>query len=53
MQIRTVLLETVKSISTLLGRTLRTAQLTVPTKDRTMCVSLVLYILEVRKKRAK
>ena len=43
MEIRTVLLETVKSISSLLGRTLRTAQLTVPAKDRTMCFSRSLY----------
>ena len=46
MEIRKVSLETIKSISTLLGRSLRTAKLTVPTKDKTMCVSLVLYILK-------
>ena len=38
MEIRKVSLETIKSISTLLGRSLRTAKLTVPSKDRTMCV---------------
>ena len=53
MEIRKVSLETIKSISTLLGRSLRTAKLTVPTKDKTMCVSLVLYILKVRQKRIK
>ena len=53
MEIRKVSLETIKSISTLLGRFLRTAKLTVPTKDKTMCVSLVLYILKVRQKRIK
>ena len=53
MEIRTVSLETIKSISTLLSRSLRTAKLTVPTKDRTMCLSLVLYILKVRQKRIK
>ena len=41
-QIRKVSLETIKSISPLLGRSLRSAKLTVPTKDRTMCVSLAL-----------
>ena len=53
MEIRKVSLETIKSISTLFGRSLRTAKLTVPTKDKTMCVSLVLYILKVRQKRIK
>ena len=53
MEIRKVSLETIKSISTLFGRSLRTAKLAVPTKDKTMCVSLVLYILKVRQKRIK
>ena len=53
MEIRKVSLETIKSISTLLGRSLRTAKLTVPTKDKTMCVSLVLHILKVRQTRIK
>ena len=48
MEIRTVSLETVKSISTLLGRTLRTAELTVPAKDRTMRFSHFLYPYGVR-----
>ena len=35
------------------GQNSEAGQLTEPTKDRTMCVSLVLYILEVREKRTK